>query len=195
MIPGLPLLLLTRANAAYSSLPDQFPPINCSELAGLSDLCFTPDNSVPPRELSGASLLPVSGKASDRCSWFFCRLSSLSCTAYSSLSLSSLPRTVWAFRQRFRLGLSVAIPFGFGVPHSPGRLPDLLCPLLTSVAEFRMDRSIAPSLHSQLRFRDLQPSSRGEINRLLRATAGFTTGAFDGYGLRYHELARALALH
>src|SRR5207245_2417681 len=61
-------------------------------------------------------LLPVSGKASACCSWFFCRLSSLSCTAYSSLSLSSFRRTVWAFSHRSRLSLAVAPPFGFGVP-------------------------------------------------------------------------------
>jgi len=36
----------------------------------------------------------------------------LSCTAYSSLSLSSSRRTVWAFDRRSRLGLSVAPPFG-----------------------------------------------------------------------------------
>ena len=37
---------------------------------------------------------------------------------------------------------------------------------------------------------DLQRFSRSKINRLPRATAGFTTSAFDGYGLRYHLLAR-----
>jgi hypothetical protein len=31
------------------------------------------------------------------CSWFFCRLSSMSCAAYSPLPLPSLRRTVWAF--------------------------------------------------------------------------------------------------
>jgi len=46
------------------------------------------------------------------------------------------------------------------------------------------------SLHSQSRFRDLQRISRSKINRLPRTTAGFTTNAFDGYGLRYHLLAR-----
>jgi len=32
-----------------------------------------------------------------------------------------------AFDQRSRLGLSVAPPFGLGVPHEPRRLPGLLC--------------------------------------------------------------------
>jgi hypothetical protein len=97
-------------------------PVSCLDTlpAALADLSFHQavelHDSVPCRELSGASLLPVSGKASDCCSWFFCRLSSLSRTAYSSLSLSSSRRTVWAFHRRSRLGLSVAPPFGFGVP-------------------------------------------------------------------------------
>jgi hypothetical protein len=115
--PGLPLFALTRAHACLQFSAWQISSINWSELAGLSDVCFTTDDSVPLRELSEASPLPVSGKASDCCSWFFCRLSSLSCTAYSSLSLSPLRRTVWAFSHRSRLGLAVAPPFGCGVPH------------------------------------------------------------------------------
>src|SRR5215469_4602715 len=116
-IPGLPLLLLTRANACLQFSAWQISSINWSVLAGLSDLRFATDDSVPLRDLAGASPLPVSGKANDCCSWFFCRLSSLSGTAYSSLSLSSLRRTVWAFSHRFRLSLAVAPPFGLGVPH------------------------------------------------------------------------------
>src|SRR6516162_7232513 len=41
---------------------------------------------------------------------------------------------VRAFGHRFRLGLSVAPPFGLGVPHSPCRRLGLLRPLLTSAA-------------------------------------------------------------
>jgi hypothetical protein len=39
-------------------------------------------------------------------------------------------------------------------------------------------------------FCDLHRISRGKINRLPRTTAGFTTSAFDGYGLRYPSPAR-----
>src|SRR5499427_1981164 len=106
-IPGLPLFALTPANACLQFSRSQISSINRSELAGLSVLCCAADDSVPGRELSRASLLPVSGKASACCSWFFCRCSSLSPTAYSSLSLSSLRRTVRAFDHRSRqLGLS-----------------------------------------------------------------------------------------
>jgi len=37
---------------------------------------------------------------------------------------------VRAFGHRSRLGLSVAPPFGLGVPHEPCRQHGLLCPLL-----------------------------------------------------------------
>ena len=56
-------------------------------------------------------------------------------------------------------------------------------------ADFRC-RVQNESLHPQSRFRDLPRISRGKINRLPRTTAGSTTSAFDGYGLRYHWLAR-----
>src|SRR6516164_11234285 len=39
---------------------------------------------------------------------------------------------VRAFDHRSRLGLSVAPPFGIGVPHELRRRRDLLCPMLTS---------------------------------------------------------------
>jgi hypothetical protein len=115
--PGLPLFALTRAHACLQFSAWQISSLSWSELAGLSVSCFANLDSVPRRELSRASLFPVSGKASHCCSGFFCRLSSLSRTAYSSLSLSSSRRTVRAFDRRSRLSLSVAPPFGFGVPH------------------------------------------------------------------------------
>jgi hypothetical protein len=40
------------------------------------------------------------------------------------------------------------------------------------------------------RFRDTQQTSRGKFDRLQRATAGFSTSAFDGYGIRGHLPAR-----
>ena len=42
----------------------------------------------------------------------------------------------------------------------------------------------------QSRFRDAQQISRGKFDRLPCATAGFTTSALDGYGLRDHWPAR-----
>src|ERR1035438_6214209 len=36
----------------------------------------------------------------------------------------------------------------------------------------------------------MRQTSRGKFNRLQRATAGFTTSALDGYGLRGHVPAR-----
>src|SRR5258707_1862143 len=49
-----------------------------------------------------------------------------------TLVFLQLPITVRAFRHRSRLSLSVAPPFGIGVPHELRRRHDLLCPLLTS---------------------------------------------------------------
>jgi hypothetical protein len=45
-------------------------------------------------------------------------------------------------------------------------------------------------LHPQSRFRDMQQISRGKFDRLLRATAGFTTSDFEGCGLHDRLLAR-----
>src|SRR6185369_9831440 len=61
-------------------------------------------------------------------------------------------------------------------------------PTLT-FADFR-SRVQNESLDPQSRFRDLQRTSRRKINFFPRTTAGFTTSAVDGYGLRYHQLTR-----
>ena len=74
-------------------------------------------------------------------------------------------------------------PCGFRSGLRPS-VDGLLCPLLTSAA--RSGR-IAPP---QSRFRDKRQISRGKLDRLPHATAGFTTSAFDGYGLRGHLPAR-----
>src|ERR1041384_8438558 len=42
--------------------------------------------------------------------------------------------------------------------------------------------------------RDKRQSSRGKLDRLPHATAGFTTSALDGYGLRGHLPARPTPL-
>jgi hypothetical protein len=54
----------------------------------------------------------------------------MSRATYLPFPLIPLRGTVRAFAHRSRLGLSVAPPFGFGVPHYRRRLHDLLCPLL-----------------------------------------------------------------
>ena len=78
-----------------------------------------------------------------------------------------------------------------GAPFGPSPLSWVLCPLLTSAA-----RSETISHLPQSRFRDIRQISRGKYDRLQRTTAGFTSYAVDGYGLRDHTLARpALAPH
>src|SRR5881392_1722201 len=66
---------------------------------------------------------------------FFCRCPLMSRAAYLPFPLLPLRGTVRAFDPRSRLGLSVAPPFGLGVPHEPCRRQDLLCPLLTSATQ------------------------------------------------------------
>src|SRR5579864_8341948 len=74
-IPGLPLLAFTRRNARRQFPRPQTSSISCSSLAGLSVSHFAVNDSVPSRGALGASLLPSPVKASNICSWFFCRLS------------------------------------------------------------------------------------------------------------------------
>src|SRR5215510_7593063 len=83
--PGLPLFALTCANACLQFSRSQTSSINCSPMAGLSVLRFAVSDSVPSAEAVGASLLLSSRKAST--SWFFCRLSLMSCAAYLPLPL------------------------------------------------------------------------------------------------------------
>src|SRR5207248_5770773 len=104
--------------------------------ARLSDLRFATSVSVPCTTAFGASLLLSVGKASTSCSGrFFCRCPLMSRAAYLPFPLFPLRGTVWAFEHRSRPGLSVAPPFGIGVPHEPCRRQDLLCPLLTSATQ------------------------------------------------------------
>jgi len=83
--------------------------VNCSPMAELSALRFA--SAVPSAEVIGASLLLSSS------SWFFVRLSLMSCAAYSALALA---------------------PCGERWPSSLARL---LCPLLTSAVKVIADRS------------------------------------------------------
>src|SRR6266403_4086914 len=123
-------------------------------LAGRSVSHFAVNDSVPPREAFGASLLPSSVKAST--SWFFCRLSLI-----ESCVLLVAPYCLGLHRLRdYYARCSLLL-------HDQGEL-----------------------LHPQSRFRDMPQISRGKFDRLPRTTAGFTTSAFDGCGLRDHLLAR-----
>ncbi len=77
--------------------------------AGLSGIGFATGGSVPWRPRTGASPRLSGTKASAY--WMFCRVPLMSCQSYLPLSI------VRAFGHRFRIDLSVAPPFGLGVPH------------------------------------------------------------------------------
>src|ERR1017187_6038109 len=72
--------------------------------AGFSVPVIAPDGSAPSLPASRAS--PVSAEEKSSSIWAFCCLSSLRLMAYWPLLL------VRAFGHRFRLGLSIAPPFG-----------------------------------------------------------------------------------
>ena len=93
-------------------------------------------------------------------SWFFCRLSFVSRATYSPAPIN--PGTVRAF-----IASATTSPSA-----------DFCCPV-------RAD-------HSSLSFVFETNSRSPEVSspRLRRATAGFTTSAFNGYGLRGHVPAR-----
>src|SRR5260370_23933251 len=122
----------------------------------------------------------------------FCRVPLMSCQSYLPLSI------VRAFGHRFRIGLSVAPPFGLGVPHYPRRQPDLLRPLLTSAPRsgglstpsvaFGTTRSRSPGLSSisfaaqppDLRFAplmDMDFAIRCPLVRRWRLVSGFCSSA------------------
>ena len=69
-------------------------------------------------------------------------------------------------------------------PFGPSALACLIRPLLTSAAS--QNRSLDP----QSCIQNKRQISRGKFDRLPHATAGSTTGAFDGYGLRCYEPTR-----
>src|SRR5205823_13707851 len=84
---------------------------------------FATIGSAPLEPLTGVSPRSTGSRASEY--WIFCRSPLMSRQSYLPLPI------VRAFGHRFRLGLSVAPPFGFGVPHQPCRRHGLLCRLLT----------------------------------------------------------------
>ena len=77
--------------------------------AGLWGAGFATTGSVPWQPPTGVSPWCAGSKASEY--WIFCRIPLMSRQSYLPLPI------VRAFGHRFRLGLSVAPPFGFGVPH------------------------------------------------------------------------------
>src|SRR5208283_1687020 len=62
------------------------------------------------------------------------------------------------------------------------------CAATTPAADFC--RTVRVNLHPQSRFRDMRQTSRDKTDRLRRATAGSTTSALDGDGLRCQMPAR-----
>src|SRR5271166_4207325 len=151
--PELPLLALTRANACLQFSRSQTSSINRSPMARLSVPCFATSDSVPPARPFGASPLYSSSKANT--SWFFCRLSLMSCAAYSPFPSTPCGDRSGLHRRHDYYALCQLLP--------PGQ-----------------DRSLDP----QSGFPDKRQISRGKFDRLPHATAGFTTSALDGYGLR-----------
>jgi hypothetical protein len=98
------LLSRTRCHARTRFSRSHASSINCIVAAGLSGSATATTGSTPGLLLVGASPLPISFRASSRC--VFCRSPLMRCQAYLPLPI------VRAFEQRFRLGLSVAPPFG-----------------------------------------------------------------------------------
>src|SRR6267143_3462260 len=101
--PGLPLFLRTRFHALTRFSRSHTSSINCSVEAGLSDVGFATNGSVPSYPLTGVSPWSAGSKASEY--WSFCRVPLMSCQSYLPLPI------VRAFGHRSRLGLSVAPPF------------------------------------------------------------------------------------
>src|SRR5215472_1986602 len=109
-------------------------------------------------------------------------LSLMSCVAY-------LPSPLFPLRGPF--GPSITVP---GLAYLflrlsaleclNSRLRDLICPLLTSATR---SGGIASS---SVTFCDMPQISRGKFDRLRCTTAGSTTSALDGYGLRRHSPLR-----
>jgi hypothetical protein len=162
VIPSIPALPLFALTRANACL--QFSRSQTSSINGSPMAGLSVPRSAASDSTPSADTLGASLRLSSvkaNTSWFFCRLSLMSRAAYLPL-----PST----------------PFGdrSGLPH----LRALLRPLLTSAARSGW---IAPS---SVRFRDQRQISRGKFDRLPRTTAGFTTSALDGYGLRDHWPAR-----
>jgi hypothetical protein len=174
--PALPLLALTRCNAAFRLPRSQTSSISRSVLAGRSDSFVAPDDSVsslPPPRAS-----PVSGDEKSRRVWTCCCDPSARLMAYWPLLL------VRAFSHRFRLGLSVAPPFGcwsasLALPTSWPTMPS---------ADFC--GAVRPSRDGLSRRGDTTQISWGKFSRLLCTVAGSTRGTLDGYGLRGKSPAR-----
>src|SRR6516162_2427243 len=166
--PALPWFRRTRFHALTRFSRLQTSSINCSVTAGLSGAGFATNGSVPWELPGGVSPRSTGSKASTY--WICCRFPLMSRQSYLPLPI------VRAFGHRFRLGLSVAPPFGFGVPHLPCRRLGLLCRLLTSAP--RSGHLAVPSVPRSEHDTDLP----GKFDRLPRTPAGSTALAIDGLG-------------
>src|SRR5215472_6868736 len=165
--PGLPLFRRTRFHALTRFSRLHTSSINCSVTAGLSGAGFATNGSVPWEPPNGVSPRSTGSKASTY--WICCRFPLMSRQAYLPLPV------VRAFGPRSRLGLSVAPPFGVGVPTS----------LADGLAYYALCCAIRRPLGLLSRRNgDTRQISRGKLNRLRCTTAGSTLRAVDGYGLR-----------
>src|ERR1035437_630083 len=168
--PGLPLLALTCRNAAFRFSRSHTASINRFVLAGFSVPLIAPDDSVSSLPASRAS--PVSAEEKSSSIWIFCCLSSLRLMTYWPLLL------VRAFGHRFRLGLSIAPPFGFQSASLalPTSWPNMPSADFCSAVRLPLD-SLSP-------LTDTEQISWGKLSRLLCTAAGSTLRPLDGYGLR-----------
>src|ERR1019366_8057614 len=138
--------------------------------AGFSVPVIAPDGSAPSLPASRAA--PVSAEEKSSSIWVFCCLSSLRLMAYWPLLL------VRAFGHRFRLGLSIAPPFGIrsaslALPTSRPNMPSAdFCP------------AVKPPFDSLSRRSGTEQIPWGKHSRLPCTVAGSTFCTFDGYGLR-----------
>src|SRR5271166_1176601 len=172
--PGLPLFAFTCRNAAFRFSRSHTASINRFVLAGFSVPFLAPDDSDPSLPASRAS--PVGSDEKSSSLWIFCCWSSLRLMAYWPLLL------VRAFGHSFRLGLSIAPPFGFrsaslALPTSRPNMPS---------ADFCS--AVRPPCDSLSPLTDTEQISWGKLSRLLcggpSGDAGSTLRTLDGYGLR-----------
>src|ERR1035437_1217823 len=138
--------------------------------AGFSVPVIAPDGSAPSLPASRAS--PVSAEEKSSSIWVFCCLSSLRLMAYWPLLL------VRAFGHRFRLGLSIAPPFGLGsaslaLPTSRPNMPSAdFCP------------AVKPPFDSLSRRSDTEQISWDKHSRFPCTVAESTLCTLDGDGKR-----------
>ena len=165
----------TRCHARTRFSRSHTSSIRCVVVAGLSGSATATTGSTPGSRAIGGSPLSLSSRASSR--RVFCRSPVTRCQSYLPLPI------VRAFDHRFRLGLSVAPPFGWSASLAlPTSWPTM--PSADSCAPIRSPCGFLSS------FRNGTQVSPGKFNRLHRTPAGSTGLVLDGCGLRNSLPAR-----